>query len=131
NASSFGELWHLAEFESLPLPMILLLRLWMALGLGSTDGMLRLFGLIGGLALPAAAWFALRRLTRSAALVSMALLAVNPDIVRLSSTVRAWGIGAALGIVALVLVREASVALTRKRIVFALLAAVLAVQASY
>src|SRR5262245_633718 len=62
-ATSFGELWHLAEFESLPLPMVLLLRVWIALGLGSSDGMLRVFGLLGGLALPAAAWFALRRLT--------------------------------------------------------------------
>jgi len=130
-AASIGELWRLAEFESMPVPMLLALRAWIGVGLGASDFTLRLFGLVSGLALPAAAWFALRRLTRSAPLVCLAILAVNPDVVRWSSTVRGWGVGAALAVVSMVLVREASVALTRRRITFAVIAAILAVQTQY
>jgi hypothetical protein len=131
SASSLGELWRLAGFESFPVPWILALRVWMSVGLGASDMTLRIFGVLGGLALPAAAWFALRRLTRAAPLASLALIAVNPEIIRWSATVRAWGLGAALAIVAMVLVREASVALTRRRVLFAAGAAVLAVQCTY
>jgi hypothetical protein len=131
SASPFGEVWRLAEFESFPLPWILALRAWVSVGLGGSDMALRVFGVLGGLALPAAVWFALRRLTRAAPLASLALIAVNPEIIRWSGTVRAWGLGAALAIVAMVLVREASVALTRRRLLYATLAAVLAVQCTY
>src|SRR5580765_75186 len=101
-APTLSEMWRLQEFESFPIGWLLVLRAWIAVGLGATDFSLRLFGALGGLALPAAIWFALRRLTRSAPLASLALVAVNPEIVRWTSSVRAWGVGAALAIVAMV-----------------------------
>lgn len=131
STSSLGELWRLDEFESFPMPWLIALRTWMRLGLGGSDLTLRIFGILGGLAVSAAVWFALRRLTRAAPLVSLAIIAVNPQIIRWDDTVRAWGLGAALAIVAMVLIWEASVALTRRRLLLATFAAVLAVQCTY
>jgi hypothetical protein len=131
SASSLGEFWSLARFESVPVPWLIALRLWVSVGLGASDMTLRVFGVLGGLALPAAVWFALRRLTRAAPLASMALIAVNPEMIRWGATLHGWGFGAALAILTMALMREASVALTRRRILFAALAAVLAVQCQY
>lgn len=125
---SLAETWRHMEFESFPLLWLLLLKGWIATGLGSTDTGLRAFGALGGLTIPAAVWFAARRLGGAVPLVSAALLAINPDIVRWAVTVRAWGLGVALAIVALVLVREASAAPTPRRVAVATCAAVLSVQ---
>jgi len=123
--------WRLLAYDSFPLAWFLALRSWMALGLGDTDVGLRAFGTLGGLMLPLAIWFAMRRLTRSLPLASLALVAVNPEIIRWTASVRAWGVSAALVIVVLVLVREASMNLTRRRIALALVATVLAVHVTY
>ena len=125
---SFSGMWRQLEFESFPLLWPLLLRGWLVVGSASGDSGLRLLGLLGGLAVPGAVWFAALRLGRRVPLVSLALLAVNPEIVRWSSTVRAWGLGTALAIVTLVLVREATVAPSPRRILRAGLLAVLSVQ---
>jgi hypothetical protein len=129
-APSLSELWRLSEFESFPAFWLLLLRGWIAIG-GAADAALRVFGLLCGLAVPAAVWFAARRLNRAVPLVSLALLAVNPEVIRWSSTVRAWGLGAALAIVVLVLVRKASVSLSVPGVLVATAAAVLSVQCVY
>src|ERR1051326_239704 len=77
SASSIAEFRDLARFESTPMAWLMVLRGWVNAGLGGSDFPLRVFGVLGGLALPAAVWFALRRLTRAAPLASLALIAVN------------------------------------------------------
>lgn len=126
-APSFAEFARDAEFDSFPLLWLSLLRAWLALA-GAGDVGLRCFGLLGGLALFAALTFAALRLGRRPALLGMALLAVNPAILVSASALRAWGLGAALGILALVLVFEATRAPSPRRIALAALFAVLGVQ---
>jgi uncharacterized membrane protein len=128
---SLSELWRLLEFESAPALWLLLLRGWLALFGSSSDLGLRLLGALGGLAVPAAVWFAALRLGRSVPLVSLALLAVNPEVIRWAASLRAWGLGAALAVVALVFVREAAAAPSRRRILLGALFAVLSVQCVY
>jgi len=130
-APSLAELWRLMEFESGPALWTLLLRVWAAAVGGSSDAALRMFGVLGGLALPAAVWFAGLRLGRGAPVVSLALLAVNPEVIRWSASLRPWGLGAALAVVALVLVREAGAEPGRRRVLLAALCAVLSVQCVY
>jgi hypothetical protein len=130
-ASSLGELWQLLEFESTPALWLLLLRAWLA-GFGAaSDLALRVFALLGAFALPAALWFAALRLGRTAPLVGLSLVAVNPDVVRWSASLRAWGIGAALAVVSAVALREASREPSRRNVLLATLAAVLSVHCVY
>ena len=130
-SSSIAEMWRRLEFESTPVLSLLVLRGWHAIGAGATDAGLRVFGLLGGLALPASIWFAMRRSARAVPLVSLAILAVNPEVVRWASSVRAWGLGAALAIVTLALIRDAATSLSRRALIWAGCAAVLSVQCVY
>jgi hypothetical protein len=127
---SWPEMWAKTQFDSYPLLWMLLLRGWMAMG-GVSDPWLRLLGCLCSLTLPAALWFAARRLGRTVPLVALSLLAVNPQVVRWAGSVRAWGLGAALAIVSLVFIKEATDTPTRRRIALAVVAAVLSVQCTY
>lgn len=128
-ASSSSELWRLEQFESFPILWLLILKLWMGIG-GDADAGLRVFGVLGGLALPAAIWFAAWRLRRGVPLVGLALVAVNPEIIRWASTVRAWGLSAALAIVACTLAFDATTA-RRRSVILAAIAAIASVQSAY
>ena len=128
SAPTLPEFLRQSEFDSFPLLWLLLLRAWVTSGAGTSDAGLRVFGLLGGLSLFAALGFAALRLGRRPPLASMALLAVNPEIVCWGASVRAWGLGAALTIVSLVFVHEATAQPTRRRIALAVLFAVLSVQ---
>ena len=128
SAVSFSDFVRQSEFDSFPLLWLTLLRVWVASGAGASDLGLRIFGLLGGLALFAALGFAALRLGRRPPLVGMALLAVNPEIVCWGASVRAWGLGAALSIVSLVFIHEATARPSRRRIGLAVLFAVLSVQ---
>jgi hypothetical protein len=130
-APSLEELWQLLEFESSPALWLLLLRGWLVAFGAASDVGLRVFALLGALALPGALWLAALRLGRTVPLVGLALVAVNPEVVRWSASLRAWGLGAALAVVALVALREATREPTRRNLLLAALAAVLSVQCVY
>src|SRR5204863_3574398 len=97
-APSFPRLWQLMEFESFPILYPAVVRGWHAVA-GSTDASLRVLGFLGGMSLVAAMWFASLRLARRPPAIGLALVAVNRDVVHWGSSVRAWGLGAALAIV--------------------------------
>jgi hypothetical protein len=105
--ASLSQVWRFSEFESFPLLWTLLLRLWISAGAGATDLGLRIFGLLGGMTIIAGVWFAALRLSRTVPLLSLALIAVNPEIIRWGDSVRAWGLGAGLAIFAFVLMQHA------------------------
>ena len=128
--ASWPEMWAKTQFESFPLLWMLILRGWMALG-GLSDAWVRLLGCLCSLTLPAALWFAAHRLGRTVPLVALSLLAVNPQVIRWAGSARAWGLGAALAIVSLVLLKEATDTPTRRRIGFGIVGAVLSVQCTY
>ncbi len=129
-APTWAAMWQLSQFESFPLLWMLALRAWMAIG--SSDASLRIFGCACSLSIPAAIWFAARRSERpSVPVVALALVAVNPALVRWSASIRPWGLGAALAIVTFALMRDASFSPTRGRILTAAIAAIASVQCLY
>src|SRR5579862_1288203 len=132
-APSFAGMWRLMEFESFPILWPALVRGWIAVGAGSTDASLRVLGFLGGIGLVPAMWFASLRLGRRPPLIGLALVAVNPEIARWSASVRAWGLGAALAIVAFAATANADTPESPAwpRVAVPVLAAVLCVQCMY
>jgi hypothetical protein len=131
SAQSVSEMWRLDEFDSFPLSWTMLLRLWMTVLGGSTDLSLRIFGLLGGLALIAAVWFMTRRLGQAVPLASIALLAVNPAVIRGAASVRAWGVGTFFTVVTVVLIYEAAMKPSYGKVLLAVLAGIFSVQCVY
>ena len=127
----WSDLWGIVEFESFPPLYDLLLRGWLALGGGSSDLVLRIIGSMGGVALLAAVWFASWRLGRALPVVTLALLAVNPEIIRWGASLRAWSLGAAALLLVIVFTGDAARSLSRRALWTAVAVAVLAVQLVY
>ena len=127
-APTFAEMWRRAEFESFPALWMLLLRGWLAIGGGASDFTLRLFGLIGPVALIAGMWIATARITRMAPVLSLSLVVINPEVLRWSATLRPWGLGAGLMLVSTAFLWEAMRRPTRRHLIIAGLAALLSVQ---
>ena len=130
-APSFARMWRLMEFESFPILWPALVRGWIAIGPGSTDAGLRLLGFLGGISLVPAMWFASLRLGRRPPLIGLALVAVNPEIARWGTSPRAWGLGAALAIVAFAATADAQESPTWPRVAVSVLATLLCVQCVY
>ena len=130
-SASLSAMLRRMEFDSFPILWFVLLRAWVLIGAGATDPGLRLLGLMGGLALPAAVWFAALRLRHRPPSVSLAFIAINPLTIRWAATVRAWGLGAALVIIMFVLMREAIRTPSKRSVCIAALAGILGVHSVY
>jgi hypothetical protein len=126
-APTFAEMWRRAEFESFPALWMLLLRGWLAIGGGSSDATLRLFGLIGPVALIAGMWVATARINRMAPVLSLSLTVVNPEVLRWSATLRPWGLGAGLMLASTAFLWEAIRRPTRAHLIAAGLLSLLSV----
>ena len=85
----------LAEMEkdSFPVLMPALVGGWTAVGLGSDDRDLRLLGVLIGLTLPAALWFAAWKIRRSPPLLGLLLLGFNTVVIGFGDSLRAFGLG--------------------------------------
>src|SRR5438552_15325330 len=82
--------------------MHLVLRVWSAAAsLGNTDPGLRVLGLYVGLFLLVAFWFASWTMRRGAPLLAVTLAGLNVTMVRAGDSLRAYGLGSALGVLAL------------------------------
>ncbi len=130
SAASWPAFEQTLEFESFPAAWLGLLRVWMALASDSDDA-LRIAGALGGVAIVAAIWLAMWRMGRAVPLMSLALLAINPEVVRWSGSVRAWGLGAALALAAMVALYDATVRPTRGRVILAAVVCTLSVHCVY
>jgi hypothetical protein len=128
---AFGDLWRFLTLDSAGLVSPLLLRGWAALGLGHGDAGWRLYGFLIGLALLAAFWLNARMLGRKWPLISLALLAASPVLIRWGDSVRAYGLGCLLMLLTLGLVWRLSRQPSRARFALATLAAVLSVHTLY
>ncbi len=110
---TLASLWRGLEFESFPVLFPFVLRGWAAIA-GDSDAALRVLGLLGGLSIIAAAWLVAANRSRPPVL-ALALLAVNPEIIRWGSSVRAFGWAAGLATAALVLLVAAAGDRSRRR----------------
>ncbi len=127
-------LWEMLKMncgDSFPSLFHVLLRGWMALGLGDSDAMLRVLPFLIGLGLIGAIWWTGRRLGCRVPLITLVLFGLSPTVLRFAWGVRAYILGVLLMFVVMGLLWELIQKPTRGRILLTALVAVLAVQAVY
>jgi Dolichyl-phosphate-mannose-protein mannosyltransferase len=121
------EVWSNVGHESCPILFPALLRVWSFI-VGGSDVALRAFGFIVGLLALGALWLNSWFFYRSAPLIALALLAVNPSVVRWGDSLRAYGMATVLMLVTLAMVWCFARAPNLKRWLAAALLAVMSVQ---
>ena len=84
--------------------MHLAVRAWSAVGLGNTDLGLRILGFVLGLFLLLAFWFASWTMRGDAPLLAVTLAGLNVTMVRGGDSLRAYGLGSALGVLTLAVI---------------------------
>jgi hypothetical protein len=127
---SFAAIWTHIEHESFPLLLTMLIRAWSAVGLGDDFG-LRSLGLLIGLAVLAAFWFGAWRFSATPPLIALVVFGLNPTAIRWGDSLRAYGLGVLFILLAAVAVWTLARSPSRHRLVFAMIAGVLAVQSLY
>src|SRR5438309_8830106 len=101
--------------------MHLVVRAWSAAAsFGNTDAGLRVLGLYVGVFLLLAFWFASWTMRNGAPLLAVTLAGLNVTIIRAGDSLRAYGLGSALGVLALAVIWR----LTCRRSLAALFSAV-------
>jgi uncharacterized membrane protein len=90
---TFSEIWHLLEFDSFPILFPTLLRGWAGIFGVANDAALRALGLIIGLGILVALWRNARTLGARLPVLSFALVAFNPMLIRYGDSARAYGLG--------------------------------------
>jgi hypothetical protein len=96
NVASAPSTWAmlgLLDNDSFPAAWSLVLRSWIAVGLGRTDFSLRLLGLAMGLGIVGMLWWTGRRLHCDVPLISMVLFGLSPTVFVYGSQVRGYGLG--------------------------------------
>ncbi len=131
---SFAEIWRLLDFDSFPMLFFAVLRGWTAIFGANDDLALRVLGLITGLGILGAAWASGRSFGIKWPVLSLALIGLNPMLIRYGDSTRAYG----LGILLILLTLRSFWRLvdtpgppTTRRIIEATLLAVLSVQCLY
>ena len=126
---TYGWMWHHLDWESFPLLWMTVGRGWAAL-FGTSDATVRAIGALTGLGLIAAIWGSARWCGYTPAL-ALALIAVNPVLLRLSASNRAYGLAIILDVIAYHAIWRMAQAPTRRRVVAAALVALAATQTLY
>jgi hypothetical protein len=119
------------RFDSCPILWPLLVRAWTAVGLGGSDPMLRLLGLLVGLGGLGAVWWHARSTSGGVPLVALTLFSGAPSVVRWGDSMRAYGIGAALMLLAFAMIWRFVERPTWGRAALALVAGVLSIEGPY
>src|ERR1700720_3691211 len=123
---SFAEIWSHLEHESFPLLLTLVLRGWSAIGLGSSDMALRVFGMLIGVAVLAALWWNAWQFSASPPLISMLLFGLSPTMIRWGDSLRAYGLGVLLLLLALGLIWKVVRAPSRRTVLLAMVTSIFA-----
>jgi hypothetical protein len=124
---TMSEVWSNLGHESCPILFPALLRVWSFI-VGGSDVALRAFGFIVGLLALGALWLNSWFFHRSAPLIALGLLAVNPSLVRWGDSLRAYGVASVLMLVTLAMVWRFARAPNLKRWLAAALLAAISVQ---
>jgi hypothetical protein len=99
---SLSEMWQNLLYDSCPILMHLVVRAWSgAASFGSTDVGLRVLGLCVGLFLLLAFWLASWTMRNGAPLLAVTLAGLNVTLVRAGDSLRGYGLGSALAVLAL------------------------------
>jgi hypothetical protein len=115
------------QHEAFPVPFPLFVRVYTNI-LGTTDLALRAFGFIAGCAILSAIWLGARFIGRGPPIVALALLGLNATFLFWGTTVRGYGFGSALIILAFGLLASLLREISVGRIIAAILVSIAAVQ---
>jgi hypothetical protein len=130
-AAPWSRLWGLLEFDSFPPLFPALLHLWQKLGPAAGDFHPRLLGCLIGLSLLGALRLNRRFLGTSTPLLPLALLALNPVVLCWGDSLRAYGLGAVLLVLAFGLFWKLARTPSPVNFILAAAAGALAVQTLY
>lgn len=96
------QVWDQAYHEWMPIPVILMVRSWVSLGLGSSDASLRSLGLLIGVMSVPALVLMMRGIGVRWAVWTMTLWAINPLVIRGGDGLRGYGLGSIAALLAMV-----------------------------
>jgi len=128
---SFSEVWQNLPHDSCPILMHLVVRSWSAVSLGNSDLGLRVLGLVIGLFLLLAFWFASWSMCNGAPLLAVTLAGLNVTMVRAGDSLRGYGLGSALAVLTLAAIWRLTCRSSLAAFSCAVAAAVLSVQSLY
>jgi hypothetical protein len=123
----FGEKY---QTDSFPILWFLLLRAWIFIGFGGTDLALRLLGLLTGLGVLGALWYVGRILGSRLPVIALVLFAMSP-VVFVGDSLRAYGLGVLLILLALAAMWSVLKNPTPRRMVVCAAVVILSVQCLY
>ena len=95
---AFSEVWSNLQYDSFPILWIGLIRAFSSIAGELNDPAFRVLGLLIGLFLIAAIWINARGFRLPYPLLSLALLALNPSVIRWGTSLRAYGLGIAASV---------------------------------
>jgi hypothetical protein len=90
---SFGQIWSLLEYDSFPILFAIVLRVWTAVFGVENDAALRALGLFIGLGVIGVLFRNARSLGARVPVLSLALIGLNPMVIRYGDSVRGYGLG--------------------------------------
>src|SRR6266481_3598950 len=117
--------------DSFPVLMPLVLRGWLACGLGGSDIALRCLGVLLGLGMLAALWLTAWTGKRSPPVLSLALFGLNSTAVIYGDSLRAFGLGSLLAVLMVAAMWAFLLKPSWKRTAFLAATAILSVQALF
>jgi uncharacterized membrane protein len=126
-----SEMWMNLDYDSFPALFFLVLRLFAGVPASVSDAQLRLFGVVIGLLVLGALWLNARVFRIGVPLLSIALVGLNPMVIRYGDSIRAYGLGILLILLALAAIWKVVESPTPRRVGLAALAALLSVQCLY
>lgn len=134
NLASFREMWGFLDYDSFPILFFAILRGWSALSGMDNDAGLRAFGCLMGLGILATLFWNARSLGARWPVLSLALVGLNPMIIRYGDSVRAYGLGMILILLtfrAFWRIVDPTTPLTARRVGLGLILALLSVHTLY
>ena len=128
------EIWHNLDFDSFPILFFVLLRAWTGIFGADNDAALRLLGLIIGLSTLGVLFLNARTFRAHLPVLSIALVGLNPMLIRYGDSSRAYGLGMVLILLtfrSFWRLADTSLPLTCRKVLLAAVLAVLSVQCVY
>jgi hypothetical protein len=128
---TFAETWANLCHDSFPALFFLVLRVVAGVPADASDAALRVFGVSVGLLTLGMIWLNARQLHLGFPLLSLALIGLNPMVIRYGDSIRAYGLGIALMLLVLGAMWRLVESFTPARAAIAVVSAVLSVQCLY
>ena len=128
---TYGEMWANLSFDSFPAFFFLILRAFAGVPAAVSDGALRGFGGAIGLLILSAVWLNAKWLRLGFPLLTLALIGLNPMVIRYGDSIRAYGLGLLLALLTIGMMWRLLESFSLARAALATLTAVLSVQTLY